>query len=120
MAIVRGGVNTMLPEFDLTGSVALVTGGNRGIGRGIALGLARAGADIAIAARDQDRTAAVVEEVRALGRRALGIPCDVTQRCQVQAAVDLVQRELGKLSILVNNAGVVRLGTPEAQTEDDW
>jgi 2-deoxy-D-gluconate 3-dehydrogenase len=110
----------MLPELELTDAVALVTGGNRGIGRGIALGLARSGAAIAIAARDQERTDAVVEEIRTLGRQAIGIPCDVTQRHQVQSAVETVRRELGKLTILVNNAGINRLSPPEALTEQDW
>jgi 2-dehydro-3-deoxy-D-gluconate 5-dehydrogenase len=68
----------MLTEFDLSGRVALVTGGNRGIGRGIALGLARAGADVAIAARSQETTARTVAEVVGLVRRAAGLSCYVT------------------------------------------
>lgn len=110
----------MLTEFDLSGGVALVTGGNRGIGRGIALGLARAGADIAIAARDEGRTEAVVAEIAALGRRALGVRCDVTARGDVERAVEATVAEFGRLSILVNNAGITRRGTPETHSEEDW
>ena len=64
--------------FDLSGKVALVTGGNGGIGKGIALGLARAGANIAIVARNQDKSAGAVAELEALGIQAISIRCDVT------------------------------------------
>lgn len=66
--------------FDLSGRVAMVTGGNGGIGRGIALGLAQAGADLVIVGRDEAKNAGVVEELHALGRRAVGVACDVLDR----------------------------------------
>ena len=106
--------------FDLTGRVALVTGGNGGIGRGIALGLAQAGADVVIAARNEAKSAAVVEEVRGLGRRAVAVTCDVRQRGQIEDAVDAAEQEFGRLDILVNNAGVAGGGRPEDIPMEVW
>jgi 3-oxoacyl-[acyl-carrier protein] reductase len=117
-------------EIDLSGRVALVTGGSRGLGRADALTLARAGADVAVAdllveselSEETDRYGALatvarqqglvhteetVEEIRGLGRRALAIRCDVTDRTQVDAAVARTVAELGSLDILVNNAGTL-------------
>jgi len=107
-------------EFDLSGAVALVTGGNGGIGRGIALGLARAGADIVIAARNMAKTAAVQQEIEALGRRCLAVACDVAQRAEVDAAVQAALDAWGKLTIAVANAGIGIRGAPEAVSEADW
>ena len=98
--------------FDLTGKVAIVTGGNGGIGRAIALGLAQHGADIVVAARNEDKTAAVVSEVEAMGRRCIGVRCDVLQHDDITATVDTAARELGGVNILVNNAGVGHGGQP--------
>jgi 3-oxoacyl-[acyl-carrier protein] reductase len=117
-------------EIDLSGRVALVTGGSRGLGRADALTLARAGADVAVAdiqlesdsgeeaerygvlaraARAQGMvyTEATVEEIRALGRRALALKCDVTDRAQVEATVARIVEEFGSVEILVNNAGTL-------------
>jgi 3-oxoacyl-[acyl-carrier protein] reductase len=117
-------------EIDLSGRVALVTGGSRGLGRADALTLARAGADVAIAdiqlesdsGEDAERygalaqaaraqgmvyTEATVEEIRALGRRALALKCDVTDRAQVDATVARIVEELGGVDMLVNNAGTL-------------
>jgi 3-hydroxybutyrate dehydrogenase len=86
--------------------VALVTGGGRGIGRAIALAFAREGAHVAVTARTAAEIDAVAAEVRALGRKALAVPCDVGERAQVDDAVRRVAQGLGPVEILVNNAGV--------------
>ncbi len=92
--------------FDLAGTVAIVTGGNGGIGRGIALGLAEAGAAVAIVARNPEKNRAVAAELKALGARALALEVDVSDRAQLKPALDQVERELGPVNILVNNAGI--------------
>jgi NAD(P)-dependent dehydrogenase (short-subunit alcohol dehydrogenase family) len=86
--------------------VALVTGGGRGIGRAIALALAREGADVAVTARTATELEAVAAEVRGLGRRAVALRCDVAERTQVDAAADAAAAALGPVQILVNNAGI--------------
>jgi peroxisomal 2,4-dienoyl-CoA reductase len=88
----------------LRGKVALVTGGGTGIGRAISLALARAGADVAIASRDPAHLASTREEIQALGRRGLAIPCDVRQAEALERTVGEVEGSLGGLDILVNNA----------------
>jgi 2-deoxy-D-gluconate 3-dehydrogenase len=91
--------------FDLTGKKALVTGASRGIGRAIAVGLATAGADVALAARSADRLEEVAKEVAAAGRQALVLPTDVSDGDAVRATVTEAVDGLGALDILVNNAG---------------
>jgi 3-oxoacyl-[acyl-carrier protein] reductase len=130
-------------EIDLSGRVALVTGGSRGLGRADALTLARAGADVAIAdiLVESDTSAAerygvlaraavaqgmvhaesTVEEIRALGRRALAVRCDVTERDEVAAAVARTVDELGAVDILVNNAGTLdHVGQFHDQQPELW
>ncbi|MDA0746750.1 MAG: SDR family NAD(P)-dependent oxidoreductase [bacterium] len=89
----------------LTGKTALVTGGGRGIGRAIALAFAREGADLCLVARTQDQIEAVATEIRALGRKALAIPADVTDPSQVETVATRTRETFGQLHILVNNAG---------------
>ncbi len=89
-----------------TPSIALITGGNRGLGRAFALALAEAGADVAIGARDAARNAAVVAEIEALGRRGLAVEADITARDDVRRLVADVTAEWGGIDVLVNNAGV--------------
>ena len=95
----------MLDRFRLDGQVAVVTGGGRGIGRGIALALADCGADVVVLARRQHEVDAVAEEIRARGRRALALSADVLDFTQVPKALDRVLAEFGRLDIMVNNAG---------------
>ena len=92
--------------FDLKGEVAVVTGGNGGIGRGIALGFAEAGASVAILARNEEKNRAVVDELAKAGVPAIAVPLDVTRRDQLAPALEEVERKLGPISILVNNAGI--------------
>ncbi|MFT5087718.1 MAG: 2-deoxy-D-gluconate 3-dehydrogenase [Planctomycetota bacterium] len=106
--------------FDLTGRVSLVTGGNGGIGRGIAFGLAQAGADLVIVGRNEMKNAAVVEELQRLGRRAIGVQCDVLDSTQIEAAMEATNSEFGRLDILVNNAGVAGGGPAEDIEQEKW
>ncbi|MFI6827914.1 SDR family NAD(P)-dependent oxidoreductase [Kribbella sp. NPDC050241] len=96
----------VLDTFALTGKRALITGGNRGLGRAFALALAEAGADVAIAARDAERNTAVAGEIEARGRRGLAIQADITAPDDVRRLVADVTAELGGIDILVNNAGI--------------
>jgi 3-oxoacyl-[acyl-carrier protein] reductase len=130
-------------EIDLSGRVALVTGGSRGLGRADALTLARAGADVAIAdilvesdtsaaeeygvlaqaavAQGMVHTESTVEEIRSLGQRSLAVRCDVTDRTQVDDAVARIVDELGSVDILVNNAGTLdHVGQFHDQRLDLW
>jgi NAD(P)-dependent dehydrogenase (short-subunit alcohol dehydrogenase family) len=107
--------------FGLDGRRALVTGASRGIGRAIALGYAEAGADVAVLARDAAALTAVADEIEKLGRRALVLPCDVTDAGQVADAVDRAVAEFGGLDVLVNNAGgMAHAGPLLAQPYSDW
>jgi len=91
--------------FDLSGRVAIVTGGGSGIGRQLAQALAELGADVALCARRPKRCEQAAEEIAQLGVRALGLRCDVTDKAEVEALVARVLGELGRVDILVNNAG---------------
>lgn len=107
--------------FDLTGRVAVVTGGNGGIGRGIALGLAEAGAAVAVFGRNQEKNRQVLSELQAIGVPSITEMVDVTDRAGLEPALDKVERELGGVSILVNNAGNVSLSGGVLQEKpEDW
>jgi 3-oxoacyl-[acyl-carrier protein] reductase len=106
--------------FSLTGQIALVTGGSQGIGRGAALVLARCGADVAVMARSLDKCEAVAEEVRAEGRRALAVKGDLGDAAEIKAAVEKVSSDLGRISVLVNNAAVTRYGLMLRMKREDW
>jgi 2-deoxy-D-gluconate 3-dehydrogenase len=107
--------------FDLTGRVAVVTGGNGGIGRGIALGLAEAGAAVAIFGRNDDKNQQVLSELKTLGVPSLAVKVDLTDRAGLEPALNRVKAELGEISILVNNAGNVSLsGGILNEKPEDW
>jgi len=93
-------------RFDLAGQVALVTGAARGLGRSIALALAQAGADVVLGLRERASGLALAEQIRGLGRRALPVQMDITQRAQISAAVAEAIAHFGRIDILVNNAGI--------------
>ena len=106
--------------FDLTGKVAVVTGGNGGIGLGIAMGLAGAGANIVIAARSVEKTAQALEDIRTLGVEAHGITVDVTQEPAIQRIVTSTIDHMGRLDILVNNSGIAVRAQPQELTAAQW
>ncbi len=109
-----------LPSFDISGQVALVTGASSGIGRHVAAMLAAAGAKVALAARREDRLAGLAREIEGRGGECLPIACDVTQQDSVAACIAAAEAQLGPLSILVNNAGVVVSKPLFEHTEADW
>jgi 2-deoxy-D-gluconate 3-dehydrogenase len=106
--------------FDLSGKVAVVTGGNGGIGLGMARGLAEAGADIAVVARNGAKSDAAVAELRQHGVRAIPVTTDVTDKAAVAAMVERVCSELGRVDILVNNAGINIRKAPQALELEEW
>ncbi|HZZ07259.1 MAG TPA: SDR family oxidoreductase [Candidatus Binataceae bacterium] len=106
--------------FDLSGKVAIVTGGNRGIGRGLALGLAEAGAAVAILARDEEKNQATLKELQALGVPAMARRVDLKQRRELKPAFDEVERKLGAADIMVNNAAYATLTSVLETSEEDW
>lgn len=111
---------TELPSFGIAGQVALVTGASSGIGRHFAALLAAAGVKVALAARRVERLAELAREIEAAGGQSLPIACDVTRSDDVAAAVAAAENELGPLTLLVNNAGVVVSKPLFEHTEADW
>src|SRR5450631_1925540 len=107
--------------FDLSGRVAVVTGGNGGIGRGIVLGLAEAGAAVAVLGRNDAKNQRVLSELKAIGVPSLAVTLDVTDRAALEHALHRVESELGGIGILVNNAGNVSLsGGVLNEKPEDW
>lgn len=106
---------------DLKDRVALVTGGSRGIGAASAIALAAAGCDVAVNYRSrQKEAAAVCEQIRSLGRRTVAVQADVSQSREVRQMTQRIEKELGVVSILVNNAGIARQQKIEDIAESDW
>ena len=109
-----------MDRLDLTGRVAIITGGGTGIGRGAALVLAEHGADVVLAARRTEPLESTAGEIEALGRRALTVPTDVTDPDACQQLVDTTLAELGRIDILVNNAGGAETKSMSKWTDDEW
>jgi 2-deoxy-D-gluconate 3-dehydrogenase len=110
----------MTALFDLKGKVAIVTGGNGGIGLGIARGLAGAGASIVVAARNAEKSAAALRELQQLGANAAFIAVDVRSESSVKALVDQTAKQYGRIDILINNAGINVRKAPQDITLDEW
>ena len=108
------------PMFSLKDKVALITGASQGIGRDTALALAQAGARVAVAARSEEKLAALVNELIAEGREALAIKMDVAEGEEVKAGFKQVLERFGRLDILVNNAAITRDGLAMRMKPDDW
>jgi len=111
---------TVIDQFRLTGKSALVTGGSRGLGRACAIAMAEAGADVAILDLPGSETEGVLGEVRALGRRAMAVPCNVTRSLEVDSAVAAVVAEFGGIDILLNNAGICIHQPAESMSDEQW
>src|SRR5262245_46884943 len=110
----------MAPDFDLTGKVAIVTGGNGGIGYGIARGLAHAGANIVIAARQPTKNAQAISALQELGVHALSVATDVQDEAAVQATVHAAVDAFGQVDSLVNTAGINIRKAPQDYTLEEW
>jgi len=109
-----------IPTFDLTGKTAIVTGATKGLGYGFSMALANAGADIVVVSRTKVDCENVAAEIRALGRKALACPTDVSQKDSLEKLVETVLNQFGKIDILVNNAGVAVTEKAEKLEEKDW
>jgi 2-dehydro-3-deoxy-D-gluconate 5-dehydrogenase len=106
--------------FNLGGKVAIVTGGNGGIGLGMARGLAEAGAGIAIVGRNEAKLAAAVADLKQAGAKTISVTADVTDKAAITATVERVRREFGRIDILVNNAGINIRKSPHALDLEEW
>jgi len=106
--------------FDLTGKVGIVTGGGGGIGKALALGLAKHGADVVVTSRTLSKLEPVAEEIKATGKKSLAVACDVTDERSVKDMVDRVVRELSHVDILVNAAGINIRNSAEDIPPEDW
>ena len=106
--------------FDLTGRVAIVTGGSMGLGRQIAEGLAEMGANVVLCARKQERCQQAAEELQQLGVKAVALACDVKDQASVQQLIDETFSQFGHIDILVNNAGISWGAPTEDMTLEDW
>lgn len=110
----------MYDKFKLDGQIALVTGGSRGIGRAIAIGLAECGADVAILSRDTDKSGEVLEKIKQIGKKSIAISCDISKISDINEKVDYIFEEFGAINILVNSAGRhVKVPSFE-MTESQW
>lgn len=109
----------ILDQFNLAGKVAIVTGASRGLGAGMAIGLAEAGADLVVVASSA-RLQEIVDKIKALGRRCLGIQADLIDTKVIPQIIDATLKEYGRIDILVNCAGIIRRGPAIEFSEKDW
>jgi len=109
-----------MTDRPLSGRVAVVTGASRGIGRGIALSLAAEGADLALVARNAEALEEAAAEIRGADVRAVVIPADLADATAPEKVIEKATEELGRIDVLVNNAGVTRDGLLARMTDDDW
>jgi NAD(P)-dependent dehydrogenase (short-subunit alcohol dehydrogenase family) len=110
----------ILDKFSLRGKVAIVTGGNRGVGRAIALGFAEAGAAVAVVARDEKKSEETLAELRDRGGKAIAVTANVAQRSDLEAMLVTVTDELGPVDVLVNNAGIGFHADALTLDDSDW
>ncbi len=108
------------PSFDLESKIAVVTGGNKGIGKGTSLCLANAGADVIVVGRTQSELEQISSKIEKMGRRSLPIVADVTQKQSIEAMVEKTVKEFGRIDLLVNNAGTSEVLPPEDYPEEIW
>jgi len=104
--------------FDLEGKIAVVTGASRGLGKAMAIGLAKAGADVVVT--DILDTSETVSEIKKLNRESVGLVVDVSNKSDIEAMVKKIRDKFGNIDILVNNAGILRTGDAEVIDKDDW
>jgi NAD(P)-dependent dehydrogenase (short-subunit alcohol dehydrogenase family) len=111
---------SILDKFSMRGKVSVVTGGNRGIGKAIAIGLAEAGSSIVIAARDEAKSEETLAELKKLGVPAIAVKTDVANRDDLEAMVETVASQLGPIDVLVNNAGIGFHANALTLSDDEW
>ena len=111
---------SILELFNLQGKIALVTGASRGLGQGMALGLAEAGADIVAVASRADNVRGTCKKIDALGRKSLALGCDSSDSGQIRQTVNTALETFGQIDILVNNAGTIRRAPAHETTDEDW
>ena len=110
----------ILDKFSLQGQVGIVTGGGQGLGKAFSLAFAEAGADVVIAEMNPETGPKTAEEIQAMGRQAIFVKTDVTNRTSIQAMVAKTVEEFGKIDFLMNNAGIVKWLEAEKNTDEDW
>ena len=110
----------ILEKFKLTDKVAIVTGCSTGLGEGMAIGLAEAGADVALLSTNKSNLEKTQKLIKNCGRNALSIGCDITNKDQIEKAIKSILEKFGRIDILVNNAGINRRAPAEKFTDEDW